>query len=107
MIYLDHNATTPVAPPVAEAIGEALVGGWGNPSSAHASGRIAKEMLESARADVARFLGCEAADLTFTSGATESNKLGIKEITRFHKKNKNHIVTIATEHKFVLEACAA
>ena len=63
--------------------------------------------MEKARRQIADLIGAEEREIVFTSRATESNNLDIKGIARFHKENKNYIVTMATEHKCVLEACAA
>jgi cysteine desulfurase len=78
MIYLDHNATTPVAPEVREALLDTLTHAWANPSSSHAAGQAARRVLADARARVATFLGCQAAELVFTSGATEANHLAVR-----------------------------
>src|SRR3989344_5380793 len=71
MLYLDHNATTPVLPAVIEAMGEALRRHWANPSSQHEAGQAARGALQHARAQVARCLGCQPAELVFTSEATQ------------------------------------
>jgi len=76
-IYLDHNATTPVLPEVVEAVRRAEAEAFGNPSSAHAAGRKARQALEDARERVAARLGAYADEVTFTSGATEANNLAI------------------------------
>lgn len=70
MIYLDHNATTPPAPEVLQAVADTLRDGWANASSQHALGQASKQHLGRSRATVARFLGCKPAELVFTSGAT-------------------------------------
>ncbi|WP_454731010.1 MULTISPECIES: cysteine desulfurase family protein [Cupriavidus] len=77
MIYLDHNATTPPAPAVAQAMLSALSGAWANPSSQHAPGEEARRALAAARATAARALGCKPAELIFTSGATEAGHLAV------------------------------
>ncbi|WP_454720212.1 MULTISPECIES: cysteine desulfurase family protein [Cupriavidus] len=77
MIYLDHNATTPPAPAVAQAMLSALSGPWANPSSQHAPGQEARRALAAARATAARVLGCKPAELIFTSGATEASHLAV------------------------------
>lgn len=78
MLYLDHNATTPVLPAVIEAMGEALRRHWANPSSQHEAGQAARGALQHARAQVARCLGCQPAELVFTSGATEANHIALR-----------------------------
>jgi len=107
-VYLDYQATTPMDPRVVEAMTPFFGDKFGNPHSRnHFYGWEAEEAVEKARRQIADLIGTEEREIVFTSGATESNNLGIKGITRFHKENKNHIVTMATEHKCVLEACAA
>jgi len=78
MIYLDHNATTPVLPAVVAAMSDALTRHWANPSSQHEAGQAAKRALQGAREQVARFLGCLPNELVFTSGATESNHIALR-----------------------------
>ncbi|NWR94610.1 SCLY lyase, partial [Furnarius figulus] len=76
-VYLDHNATTPPAPEVAQAVRDALSQAWGNPSSAHPAGRKAKELIGSARDSLARMVGARPEDIVFTSGGTEANNMVI------------------------------
>jgi cysteine desulfurase len=76
-IYLDHNATTPVLPEVAEAVRHAEAVAFGNPSSSHAAGRKARQALEDARERIAALLGAHPDEVTFTSGATEANNLAV------------------------------
>lgn len=77
-IYLDHNASTPVLPRVREVAARALAEGFGNPSAGHLYGRRARAFVELARAQVAALLGCEADEIVFTSGGTESNNLALR-----------------------------
>ncbi|MBI5335370.1 MAG: cysteine desulfurase [Burkholderiales bacterium] len=77
-IYLDHNATTPPAPAVVEAVLQALRVDWANPSSAHAAGQDARRRLAQARAQVAAALGCKPAEVVFTSGATEATQMALR-----------------------------
>ncbi len=109
-IYLDHQATTPVDPRVLDAMLPWFSETFGNAhSEQHVWGRQAAEASEAAREKVAALIGAEAREIVFTSGATESNNLAIKGAVRFalrHGRGR-HIVTVATEHKCVLEACAA
>ncbi|MBO6784390.1 MAG: aminotransferase class V-fold PLP-dependent enzyme [Alphaproteobacteria bacterium] len=109
-IYLDHQATTPVDPRVLDAMLPWFSETFGNAhSEQHVWGRQAAEASEAAREQVAALIGADAREIVFTSGATESNNLAIKGAMRFalrHGRGK-HIVTVATEHKCVLEACAA
>ncbi|MCH7550194.1 MAG: IscS subfamily cysteine desulfurase [Proteobacteria bacterium] len=107
-VYLDYQATTPTDPRVVEAMAPFFGDKFGNPHSRnHFYGWEAADAVEKARRQIADLIGAEEREIVFTSGATESNNLAIKGIARFHKENKNHIVTVATEHKCVLEACAA
>ena len=80
MIYLDHNATTPVDPGVLEAMWPLMKEEFGNPSSAYALGKRAKEHLEQSRKSVATLLGCESPEITFTSGGSESNNMVLKGV---------------------------
>lgn len=74
-IYLDYNATTPIAPEVAEAMTPFLYEHFGNPSSSHPYGVVAKRAVEAARGQVAVLLGCQSMEVAFTSGGTESARL--------------------------------
>lgn len=107
-IYLDNHATTPVDPRVLAAMRPWWEENFANPhSSEHAMGRAAEEAVEAARAEVAALIGAEAREIVFTSGATESNNLAIKGAARFAAQQRNdrrRIVTLATEHKCVLES---
>ncbi len=103
MIYLDHNATTPIDPEVSDAVFSALRRDYGNPSSTHAVGMRAKEMLESSRSAVADFLGCAAEEVVFTSGGTEANNLAI--VGRAMAAGTGHILTSRIEHPSVLNPC--
>ena len=105
MIYLDYNATTPIDPRVAEAMGPFLTGGFGNPSSTHAEGRKAKSALEEARVRVARGLGCLPTEVVFTSGGSESNNLAIRGVVE--ARGGGHVITSAVEHPAVLEVVLA
>jgi cysteine desulfurase len=99
MIYLDHNATTPIDERVKNEMAKAF-SFYGNPSSIHAAGREAKAAVENARQKVAELIGCEASEIIFTSGGTESNNLAI--IGTAYKYQKGHIITSAIEHPAVL-----
>ncbi|HRE13753.1 MAG TPA: IscS subfamily cysteine desulfurase [Usitatibacteraceae bacterium] len=103
-IYLDYSATTPVDPRVAEKMIPWLTERFGNPASrSHAYGWDAEEAVENARAEVAKLVGCDAKEIVWTSGATESNNLAIKGAAHFYREKGNHIVTVKTEHKAVLD----
>jgi cysteine sulfinate desulfinase/cysteine desulfurase-like protein len=104
-IYLDYNATTPIPREVAEAMEPYLYEQFGNPSSSHPYGVVAKRAVESARARVAALLGCQAAEVIFTSGGTESNNYAIKGAAFARREHGNHVITSAVEHPAVMEVC--
>ncbi len=101
-IYLDHNATTPVAPEAAEAMLPYMREKFGNPSSDYALGLEAKEAVEGAREEVAQLVGCEPECIVFTSGGSESNNLVLKGVVDFRVPEKSHIITSSVEHPAVL-----
>src|SRR5512135_833388 len=103
-IYLDYNASTPVSPQVLEEMLPYLKEKYGNPSSSHAFGAALRAGIEQARERLALLLGCEATELIFTSGATESNNMVIKGIAKAAGKGK-HFITSRIEHPAVLEPC--
>ncbi len=105
MIYLDHAATAPVPPEVADAVREALVNQYGNPSSQYALGREAKALVDRCRETVANALGCEAPRLAFTSCGTESDNWALRLAAHQNRRVGKHIVTTAVEHSAVLEPC--
>jgi len=103
-IYLDYSATTPVDPRVAQKMIPFLTEHYGNPASrSHAFGWKAEEAVEEARAQVAALVRCDAKDLVWTSGATESINLALKGAAEFHKTKGKHLVTVKTEHKATLD----
>jgi len=102
-VYLDCNATAPVRPEAAEAVARALAAG-GNPSSVHASGRSARGRVDQARTDVAALIGATAADVTFVSGGTEANALGMASAIA---DGCGRIIVSAVEHDAVREAALA
>ena len=106
MIYLDNLATTPVDPRVMEAARPFFETLFGNPHSAeHEMGQVAARAVEAARAEVALLIGADPREIIFTSGATEANNLAIKGAARFAgSAGRRQIVTLATEHKCVLES---
>ena len=105
-IYLDYQATTPTDPRVVEAMMPYFTEHFGNPHSRnHAYGWEAEEGIEIAREQIASLIGASAKEIIFTSGATESNNLALKGVAQFYKDKKNHIVTLVTEHKCVLDSC--
>jgi cysteine desulfurase len=105
-IYLDHNATTPVDPRVLEAMLPVFTEHFGNPASrTHAYGWAAARLVERSRERVAAALGARPDEVVFTSGATESNNLAIKGVAWSLAGRGRHLVTVATEHKAVLDPC--
>ncbi len=127
-VYLDHHATTPCDPRVVEAMLPSLHGVYGNPASRqHGFGRAASDQVEQARRHIADLIGCAPSEIVFTSGATEADNLAIKGVVEAHAQRaaasgnaapltdgsimagqapRGHIITAATEHKAVLDACA-
>lgn len=105
-IYMDYGATTPVDPRVVDAMIPWLREHFGNPASrSHAYGWEAEAAVEQARVNVASLIGADPREIVWTSGATESNNLAIKGAAEFYKSRGNHIVTVKTEHKAVLDTC--
>uniref|UniRef100_A0A8C5P9P6 Selenocysteine lyase n=1 Tax=Leptobrachium leishanense TaxID=445787 RepID=A0A8C5P9P6_9ANUR len=113
-VYLDYNATTPPAAEVVEVVAEAMRDAWGNPSSGYAAGRNAKELIDSARAHVAKMVGGKPEDVVFTSGGTEANNMvlfsAVERFTRESREGQNttleegvlpHIITSNVEHDSV------
>src|SRR3990172_3020625 len=104
-IYLDFNASTPIAPEAVEAMRPFLTGHYGNPSSLHWAGAPAKEAVERARGQVAGILGCDPTEVVFTSGGSEANNHAILGVFFANRSRGNHIVTTAVEHPATLEPC--
>lgn len=103
-LYLDYNATTPVAPSVQEAMLPFFAEHYGNPSSRHALGRACNEAVEDARGQVAALLGAEREEIVFTSGGTESNNLALKGVLMLDGPSSGgHLVISALEHPAVVE----
>jgi cysteine desulfurase len=106
-IYLDFNATTPLAPEVAAAMRPYLTEDFGNPSSMHWAGIEARDAVEAARSQVAALLCCDATEIVFTSGGTESNNQALKGIfyACCRDRARPHIITSRIEHPSILEPC--
>ena len=107
-IYLDYNATTPLADEVAAVMSRYLVEPYGNPSSLHWAGLPARDAVEHARSQVAALLGCAATEVVFTSGGTEANNQAIKGLFFANRKHPHpfHIITSSIEHPAVLKPCS-
>jgi cysteine desulfurase len=104
-IYLDFNASTPIAPEAVEAMRPFLADHYGNPSSLHWAGVPAKDAVEKARGQVAGLLGCDPTEVVFTSGGSESNNHAIKGIFFANRERGDHIVTTAVEHPATIHPC--
>ena len=101
-IYLDYNASTPIAPEVAAVMLEVMEHPFGNPSSLHWAGTPAREIVEKARSQVASLLGCTSEEVVFTSGGSESNNLALKGVFFASKRVRRHIVTTQVEHPAIV-----
>ena len=104
-IYLDYNATTPIDSKVADSMRPYLEQYFGNPSSVHQFGIETKKAVEKAREQIANMLDCDASEIVFTSGGTESNNYAIKGYAMAHRNKGNHIITSQIEHPAVFEVC--
>ena len=103
--YFDHNATTPVSPAVLEVLVPALLEVYGNASSIHQHGQMAKQKLEIARRQVAGLIACDPKDLVFLSGGTEADNLAILGTVRANSAARKHVITTTIEHPAVLNTC--
>ncbi|OYV11346.1 MAG: cysteine desulfurase [Methanosaeta sp. ASO1] len=104
-IYMDHSATTPVAPEVLAAMLPYFSDKFGNASSLHGFGREAKEALEESRDKVARLLNADPEEIVFTSGGTESDNIALRGIAYKNRDSGRHIITSQIEHPAILETC--
>ncbi|HHB78967.1 MAG TPA: IscS subfamily cysteine desulfurase [Saprospiraceae bacterium] len=108
VVYLDNNATTPVDPRVVEAMLPYFTEHFGNAASRnHPYGWAAEEGVDYGREQVAKLIGASPKEIIFTSGATESDNLAIKGVFEMYARKGNHIITVNTEHKAVLDTCKA
>src|SRR4029450_5457288 len=107
-IYLDHNATTPLDPLVADRMSQAMRDVWGNASSVHHFGQQAKAALDQARGAVGALIGADASEVVFTAGGTESDNLAIRGAAEaIEPSGRKHLVTSAIEHEAVLNTMKA
>jgi cysteine desulfurase len=105
-VYMDYQATTPMDPRVLDAMMPYFTEKFGNSSSrTHKYGWDAEDAVEDARDKIAQLIGANSKEIVITSGATESNNLAIKGVGNFYKDKKNHIITVNTEHKCVINTC--
>jgi cysteine desulfurase len=104
-LYFDHNATTCIAPQAAETMAAAARDVYGNPSSIHGPGQLARQQLEKSRRTIADFLHACPAEFVFTSGGTESNNLTLLGLVRNLPSGRKHVITTSIEHPAVLETC--
>jgi cysteine desulfurase len=103
---MDNHATTRVDPRVVEAMLPYFDETYGNPHSVHAAGHDARDVVDAARQSIAMAIGADATEIVFTSGATESNNLAIRGVAERERRRGNHVVSVATEHKAVLDPLA-
>jgi cysteine desulfurase len=104
-IYLDYNASTPIAPEVRAAMAPFLAAHYGNPSSGHWAGAPAAQAVAHARDQIAHLLGCSPGEVLFTSGGTESNNTALQGVFLAAGGGKHHIVTTRIEHPAIIEPC--
>jgi len=102
-VYLDHAATTPVAPEVAEAMAHVLRDSHGNPSSIYAEGRAARALVDRAREEVAAAIGAQPAEIVFTGGGTEADNLALRGALKARRAERDGLVTTAIEHHAVID----
>jgi cysteine desulfurase len=104
-VYLDYNASTPIAPEVGALMRDLMNGPFGNPSSPHWAGAPARQIVETARGKVAGLLGCAPGEVVFTSGGSEANNLALKGAFFASKRARRHIITTRVEHPAIVEPC--
>ena len=105
-IYLDNNATTPLLPEVAAALGDSIESTWGNPSNTYESAQVSREAIEEAREAVARLVGADQSSLVFVSGGTEANNMVVRSAFT-EPVAKRKWITSTVEHSSILRTCEA
>src|SRR2546427_1687588 len=107
-IFMDNHSTTPMDPRVLEAMLPYFIEKFGNAASRnHQLGWEAEEAVENARKQIAKLINCDAKEIVFTSGATESDNLALKGVVEMYKEKGDHVITCMTEHRAVLDTCKA
>jgi cysteine desulfurase len=106
IVYIDNHATTRVDPRVVDAMLPYFDANFGNPHSVHAAGHEARDVVYAARQSIATAVGADSNEIVFTSGATESNNLAIRGVAERERRRGNHLISVATEHKAVLDPLA-
>jgi len=106
-LYLDYNATTPLAPETLQAMMPYLTEAYGNASSIHSLGQRARAAVELAREQVAALIGARDKEIVFTSGGTEADNLAIRGLVEASEREKKHVITTTIEHHAVLNTCQA
>ncbi len=104
-IYLDHSATTPAHPEVAQVMMECMVNTFGNPSSIHSYGRQARHVIDETRAFIAKSINAAENEIIFTSGGTEADNTALFGVAMANKEKGNHIITTSIEHHAILHTC--
>ncbi|HHW36738.1 MAG TPA: cysteine desulfurase [Bacillales bacterium] len=105
LIYLDHAATTPARPEVAQVMMDCMINTFGNPSSIHSYGRQARLVIDEARAFIAKSINATENEIIFTSGGTEADNTALFGVAMANKEKGNHIITTSIEHHAILHTC--